>query len=52
MKQLITGFFGIILIAVIVYSSYWIIKTVSYGMFYEDMVIETIHETVKPGALK
>jgi len=35
-----------------IYGGYWAAKTTSYTLFYEDMVIDTIQETVKPEALK
>lgn len=48
--------FGILAIIVLVcgaiYGCYWVAKTVSYTIFYEDMVEQTIRETVKPEYLK
>lgn len=35
-----------------IYGMYWIAKTVSYSLFYEDMVKQTIEQMVKPEALK
>ena len=35
-----------------IYGVYWIGKTISYKVFYEDMVRGTITEMVKPEALK
>ena len=34
------------------YGSYWIFKTVSYQLFYEKMVKQTITEMVKPETLR
>jgi|LGVF01.2.fsa_nt_gb hypothetical protein len=34
------------------YASYWVCKTVSYTIFYEDMVQQTVLELVKQSALK
>jgi hypothetical protein len=39
---------GFLLVCGLIYGTYWVFKTVSYTVFYEDMVIETIHKTVKP----
>lgn len=36
----------------IVYGFYWVAKTVSYSIFYEDMVKQTIIDMVNKGALK
>ena len=36
----------------ILYGIYWVTKTVSYSVFYEDMVVRTIVKNVKPEALK
>jgi len=35
----------------VIYGCYWIAKTVSYSIFYEDMIIETVKELVKQSAL-
>ena len=39
-------------IIVFIYGCYWVAKTVSYNIFYEDMVKATITEMVKSEALK
>jgi len=31
-----------------IYGGYWVTKHVSYAIFYEDMVQDTIKEMVKP----
>lgn len=36
--------FGWIFFIVIIYSMYWVFKTVSYEIFYESMVQETVIE--------
>lgn len=36
----------------VIYGMYWIFKTVSYELFYESMVKDTIREMVKPEYLK
>jgi len=36
----------------IIYGGFWVAKTVSYSIFYEDMVRQTIVEMVKPDSLK
>lgn len=47
---------GYVLLAVLfcgfVYGSYWVAKTVSYNIFYEDMVIETVKEQVKESCIQ
>ena len=39
---------AIVLVGGLMYGSYWIAKTVSYAIFYENMVEQTIREMVKP----
>ena len=36
----------LIIVLSILYGCYWVTKTISYKIFYEDMVIETITETI------
>ena len=43
---------GIIIFSIFIYGSYWVAKTISYKIFYEDMVKQTILELVKNEALK
>jgi len=48
---------GIIVVAVaasifFIYGCYWVAKTVSYSVFYKNMVQQTITEMVKPESLK
>jgi len=45
-KKAITIVVGVGLIVALIYGAYWLAKTVSYAVFYEDMVIETIRNTV------
>jgi predicted acyltransferase len=42
----------IIYVVLFIYGMYWIAKTVSYKVFYKDMVRATITEMVKPGSLR
>ena len=35
------------LVCVCLYGAYWIAKNMSYWLFYEDMVKQTISESVK-----
>ena len=51
MKDFMIGLFAICCFCAIAYFSYSIIKTVSYSIFYEDMVIDTIKETVKASCI-
>ncbi len=43
---------GVVVVAFFIYGCYWAAKTVSYNVFYEDMVRDSIVEMVKPEALK
>lgn len=52
MKNILIYTFGIALICGLIYGGYWIAKTVSYNIFYEDMVIETIKDHVDHKYLK
>lgn len=48
-------FLILLLIAIMpafIYGGYWVAKHGSYFFFYEDMVKQTIQETVKAEALK
>lgn len=46
------GIIGFILGCCLIYGIYWLAKTVSYNLFYEDMVRQTITEMVKKDSLK
>lgn len=52
MKEALTVIAGIIFTCFFIYATYWIAKNVSYWLFYEDMVVETIKEMVKLESLK
>jgi len=43
---------SIFILCVLIYAMYWVAKNVSYVLFYEDLVLETIREVVKEDALK
>ena len=43
---------GFVAFCAFIYATYWVAKTVSYTIFYEDMVQQTVLETVKHSALK
>jgi len=43
---------GIATVIFILYGCYWVTKTISYSIFYEDMVKQTVVEMVKPESLK
>ena len=47
MKDLFIGVLVAITVIGFIYGSYWVAKNVSYAVFYEDMVTETILEKVK-----
>ena len=48
MKEIGMFIGGIILVCLVIWGCYWLAKTFSYWLFYEDMVKETIRELVKP----
>jgi hypothetical protein len=48
MKSIATLTLGLVLTCGVIYGFYWIAKTVSYTIFYEDMVQDTVKEMVKP----
>jgi len=39
-------------VCLLIWGGWWLAKTVSYKLWYEDMVKETITEMIKPEALK
>jgi len=43
---------SLVISCLFIYGCYWIAKTVSYSIFYEDMVKQTIIEMVEPESLK
>lgn len=48
----IKSLMGLLVSLLFLYGVYWVTKTVSYEIFYEDMVKRTVRELVKPEALK
>jgi hypothetical protein len=52
MKDILLFISGFLLVVVVIYSMYWIFKTVSYEVFYESMVQKTVQEIVKTDCLK
>jgi len=42
---------GIVVSCIALYGMYWVFKTISYSIFYEDMVKNTIVEMVKKDSL-
>lgn len=46
MKNIFWFVVGLCMFVGVVYGLYWVVKTISYSLFYEDMVIETIKEQV------
>ena len=52
MKDVLLVIGGIIVFGCFIYGSYWVAKTVSYNIFYEDMITESIKENVKASCLK
>ena len=49
--KIIKAIIALITVCLIIYTSYWIIKKVSYTLFYEDMVEETVRSMVKQDSL-
>lgn len=37
---------GMALVAAIIWGSFWLVKTGSYKLWYEDMVVDTVRKTV------
>ena len=52
MKAIVTYLAGAVLTAALIVGTYWLAKHVSYWLWYDAMVKETIQEMVKPEALK
>ena len=51
MKTLLQYLLMIVVVLGFVYGGYWVAKTVSYKIFYKDMVIQTIHDNVRQDCL-
>lgn len=51
-KDIAVGIVSIAFSLLMIYGIYWVTKTGSYWLFYEDMVKQTVIEMVKPEALK
>jgi len=51
-KALLMAIIGLIISLAVLYGMYWVIKTVSYQIFYEDMVVDSIKETVIQECIK
>lgn len=52
MKKIVGYIAGVCLVLSFLYGCYWIAKTVSYTLFYESMVKQTVIEMVKQESLK
>lgn len=52
MKEILGGLLAIVVTVFFIWGTYWIVKTVSYNLFYESMVKQTVVEMVKKEALK
>ena len=50
MKVAMWGFV-VFVVCIFLYGSFWFAKNVSYWLWYEEMVKETVIEMVKPEAL-
>ena len=49
--KVVSGVVGLMVFCALSYGMYWVFKTISYGIFYESMVIETLHSVVKAECL-
>jgi len=47
MKDLIEALLTLDILIALVYGCYWLAKNISYSVFYEEMVIDSIKEVVK-----
>jgi len=52
MRSKLNVLLGTIISLGVIYGMYWIVKSVSYWLFYEDMTRSTIVEMVKQTALR
>lgn len=52
LRKVILVVLAVAAICAFIYLMYWLGKSGSYFLFYEDMVQETIREMVKAGSLK
>lgn len=52
MKNVSAGLAALLISCLLIYGTYFIAKNVSYWLFYEDMVKQTVIEMVKPESLK
>lgn len=52
MKKLTATVALVIVSIIFIYASYMVAKSISYTLFYEDMVQQTIREMVKPEYLR
>lgn len=52
MKEIVGAVMVAILVLILIYGMYCIGKTISYNIFYEDMVQQTVRELVKPESLQ
>jgi len=48
MKNGLTFVVGAIISIAVIYGMYWVTKTVSYKVFYQSMVQDTVRQMVKP----
>ena len=52
MRDFFIGIAGVAFVCGLIYGMYWVAKTVSYEIFYEDMVEQTVRDLVKHEYLK
>ena len=52
MKQIGTWLVIALATVAFIYGGYWVVKHISYSLWYEDMVKQTVRSMVKPDALR
>lgn len=52
MKEVLGVVLGLVVAGTLMYGLYWVGKSLSYTIFYQDMVREEIREMVKEGSLR
>lgn len=52
MRNAIATVIAVFVVCATIYGFFWVAKRVSYAMFYESFVQDTVRQMVKPEALK
>ena len=51
-KEFLLLFLGLVVSFNVLYGAFWVAKNVSYALFYQEMVQQTVRDMVKDSALK